>query len=189
MEQLELILKQKTSGTLNQVKTRYGTLISYMLIVILVTLIFSGFTPWLMGQEAQVYSWPTTVDRALNMLVMVLLALTFIFFYWLKYTAMEVAFDGEDIKQAVKKNIEKLRRSLRHEVLFVITLFLGWVTIARFHSQASGYGDFWDILHVDILLAIGALAVFLGSYLIVRYRQYKKYISELTGYLEEFEKV
>lgn len=188
MEQLELILKQKTSGMLNNVKTRYGTLISYMLVVIFPTLIFSGFLPWLLGQKVPVYTWPTTLDRALNMLVFIFIALTFVFFYWLKYTAMEVAFDGEDIKQAVKKNIEKLRGSLRHEVLFVITLFFGWATIARFHSQVAGYGDFWDILHLDILLAIGAMAVFLGVYLVVRYREYKKYISELKGYLEEFEK-
>lgn len=188
MEQLEVILKQKTSGMLSNVKTRYGMLISYMLIGIFFTLIFIGFVPWLTGQEVPVYTWPTTLDRALNMLVIVFLALTFIFFYWLKYAAMEAAVDGEDIKQAVKKNIEKLRRSLGHEILFVITLFFGWVTIARFHSQVAGHGDFWDILHLDILLAIGALAVFLGVYLIVRYRQYKKYISELKGYLEEFEK-
>jgi len=188
MEQLELILKQKTSGMLNKVKTRYGMLISYMLIAIFFSMILSGFTPWLMGQEGSVYTWPTTLDRALNMLVSVFLALTFIFFYWLKYTAMEVVFDGEDIKQAVKKNVQKLRRSLAHEVLYVLALFFGWVTIARFHSQVAGYGDFWDILHMDILLAIGALVVFLGVYLIVRYREYKKYISELKGYLEEFEK-
>ena len=188
MEQLELILKQKTSGILNHVKTRYGRLISYMLVIIFPTLIVSGFLPWLLGQEVPVYTWPTTLDQALNMLVIVFFSLTFVFFYWLKYTAMEVAFDGEDIKQAMKKNIGKLRRSLRHEVLFVITLFFGWVTIARSHSQVSGYGDFWDILHLDILLAIGAMVVFLGGYLIVRYREYQKYISELEGYLEEFEK-
>ena len=188
MEQLEWILKQKTSGLLNKVKTRYGMLISYMLIAIFFMLIFIGFIPWLTGQDVPVYTWPTTLDRALNMLVSVFLALTFIFFYWLKYIAMEATFDGDDIKHGVKKSIEKLRRSLRHEVLFVITLFFGWVTIARFHSQVTGHGDFWNILHLDILLAIGALAVFLGVYLIVRYRQYKKYISELKGYLEEFEK-
>ncbi len=188
MEQLELILKQKTVGMLNTVKTRYGRLISYMLIIIFVTLIVSGFLPWLMGQDVPVYVWPTTVDRALNMLVSIFLALTFVFFYWLKYTAMEATFDGEDIKQAVEKSIAKLRRSLRHEILFVIALFFGWLTIARFHAQVAGHGDFWDILHLDIILAIGALVVFLGSYLVVRYRAYKKYISELKGYLEEFEK-
>ena len=188
MEQLELILKQKTSGMLNQVKTRYGVLISYMLIVTSFTLILSGFVPWLTGQDVPVYSWPTTLDRALNALVIVLMALTFVFFYWLKYTAMETAFDGENIKQALKMNIEKLRRSLAHEVLFVIALFLGWATIARFHSRIGGHGDFWDILHLDILLAFGAMVLFLGAYLFVRYRQYKKYISELQGYLEEFEK-
>jgi len=188
MEQLELILKQKTSGILNHVKTRYGRLISYMLVIIFPTLILSGFLPWLFGQDVPVYRWPITLSQALNMLVIVFLALTFVFFYWLKYTTMEVAFGGEDIKQGVKKSIEKLGRSLRHEVLFGITLFFGWVTIARSHAQVSGYGDFWDILHLDILLAIGAMVVFLGVYLIVRYREYKKYILELKGYLEEFEK-
>ena len=80
MEQLELILKQKTSGMLNNIKTRYGILISYMLIGVFFTLIFIGFAPWLMGQDVPVYTWPTTLDRALNMLVIVFLALTFVFF-------------------------------------------------------------------------------------------------------------
>src|SRR5690606_36165130 len=77
MEQLELILKQKTSGLLNTVKAKYGSLISYMLIGIFFTLIFIGFVPWLTGQDVPVYTWPTTLDRALNMLVSVFLALTF----------------------------------------------------------------------------------------------------------------
>lgn len=188
MDQLELILKQKTSGMLSHVKTRYGTLISYMLVGIFFSLIFIGFVPWLTGQDVPVYTWPTTLDRALNMLVILLLAMTFVFFYWLKYTAMEAAVSEEDVIHTVKKNLEKLKRSLRHEVLFVVVLFFGWVTIARFHSQVAGHGDFWHILHLDILVAIGALAVLLGGYLIVRYKQYQKYILELKGYLEEFEK-
>jgi hypothetical protein len=189
MAQLELILKQKTSGMLNKVKNRYGKLISYMLVGVFFTMIVIGFIPWLTGQDVPVYTFPTTLDRALNMLVSLSLGMTFVFFYWLKYTAMETEFDGEDIKQAVKQNIGKLKRSLRHEVMFVIALFFGWLTIARFHSQVAGHGYFWDIFHLDILLAIGALAVLLGIYLIVRYNLYRKYMAELKGYLDEFEKV
>ncbi len=188
MEQLEIMLKQKTSGLLNNVKKNYGSLISHVLVAIMSTLVLSGFAPWLMGQEGPVYRWPTTLDRALSMLVMAGLTLTFILFYWIKYTAMETEFIGEDIKQALKKNIERLRNSLKQEVLYVTALFFGWVTIARFHSQVSGYGEFWDILHNDILLAIGSLAILLIAYLVVRYRQYGKYIHELREYLEEYDK-
>jgi hypothetical protein len=188
MEQLEIMLKQKTSGLLNNVKKNYGSLISHVLVAIMFTLVLSGFAPWLMGQEGPVYRWPTTPDRALNMLVIAGLVLTFIFFYWIKYTAMETAFIGTDIKQTLQKSIEKLRNSLIHEVLYVTALFFGWVTIARFHSQVAGYGEFWDILHIDILLAIGSLAILLIVYLVVRYRQYRKFIHELREYLEEYDK-
>jgi len=188
MEQLEIILKQKTSGLLNNVKKNYSSLISRVLVAILVTLVLSGFAPWLMGQEGPVYRLLTTPDRVLSMLVIVGLALTFIFFYWIKYRSMETAFIGTDIKQTLQKNIVKLRNSLIHEVLYVTTLFFGWVTIARFHSQVAGYGEFWDILHTDILLAIGSLAILLIGYLVVRYRQYRKYIDELREYLEEYNK-
>lgn len=188
MEQIEMILKQKTSDLVNKVKTSYESLISYVLVSIAFSLVFMGFIPWLLGQDGPVYHWPTTFDRALNMLVIVVLGLTFIFFYWVKYKAIATVFEGPDIKQGLIRNIEKLRNAFMHEVIYVIALFMGWFTIARFHSQVAGYGEFWDILHPDILLAIGAMTIFLGSYLIVRYRLYKKYISELKGYLEEFEK-
>jgi hypothetical protein len=188
IEQLEIMLKRKTSGLFNNIKKNYGTLISYVLVAIMFTLVLSGFTPWLMGQEGPVYTWPTTLDRALSMLVIAGLALTFILFYWIKYTAMEATFIGTDIKQVLQKNIEKLRNSLIHEVLYVTALFFGWVTIARLHSQVGGHGKFWDILHRDILLAIGSLAMLLIGYLVVRYRQYRKYIHELKEYLEEYDK-
>jgi len=187
MEQLEHILKQKTAGALNSVKGKFGVLISYALISVMVTVLLSGFAPWLMGNEGPIYAWPTTFDRVLNLLVALLLTLTFIFFYWLKYTAMETGFEGQDIRNALGNNIKKLRRSLRHEVWFVVILFFGWVAIARAHSQVAGYGNFMDIFRADVLLAIGALAVFLGAYLLVRYRHYVKYIKELNSYLEEFE--
>lgn len=188
MEQLEIILKQKTSGLLNNVKNNYGSLISYVLVAMMFTLVLCGFAPWLMGQEGPVYSLPTTLDRALNVLVIALLGLTFTFFYWIKYTAIETAFIGTDIKQTLQKSIEKLKSSLIHEVLYVTALFFGWVTIARFHSQVAGYGEFWDILHNDILLSIGSLAILLFIYLVVRYRQYTKYIHELREYFEEYDK-
>ena len=188
VEQLEIMLKQKTSGVLNNVKKNYGSLISYVLVAIMFTLILSGFAPWLMGQEGPVYRWPTTLDRALTMLVIAGLALTFIFFYWIKYTAMETEIIGTDIKQTLQMNIEKLRNSLIHEVLYVTALFFGWMTIARFHSQVAGHGEFWDILHNDILLAIGSLAILLIVYLVVRYRQYRKHIHELREYVEEYDR-
>jgi hypothetical protein len=187
MEQLQSILKEKTSGVLTAVKTNYEKLISFMLVSIIGTLAVSGFLPWLMGQEGPIYAWPTTVDRVLNVLVILLISITFIFFYWIKYTDVKTVVDTQELKGALSGSIKKLKRSFRQEVFFIIFLFIAWTSIGRFHSEFSGHGNFWDIFRADILLAIAALAILLGTYLFFRFRHYKRYIDELQQYLAEFD--
>jgi hypothetical protein len=188
MEQLELMLKEKTVGVLHNVKNKYGSMISYLLIGACVTIVVMGFLPWLMGNDGPVYAWSTTLDRALNMLVAMLIIFSFLFFYWARYNAAETVVDGQDLRLALEKSIQKLKRSFKQEVAFVVILFFAWMIIARFHSQVAGHGDFWDIFRIDILVAIAALAALLGIYLVHRFRQYRSYIQELEEYLAEYDK-
>src|SRR5688572_25239450 len=102
MEQLETMLRQNAGGVLAVVKKKYGSLISYFFIVSACTLVLVGFFPFLMGQDAPVYAGPTTLDRALNMVVVLLIGLSGGFFYWIRYQAAETAVGGKELRQALQ---------------------------------------------------------------------------------------
>lgn len=189
MEQLQSILKSKASGMLLDIKKRYEATISYVFVGTIAGLLLSGFIPWIAGKEGPVYSLPTTVNYALNALVFVLIGFTIIFFYWKKYTSLQTNISGKDVKTTLMEYVLRLRRSLRQEIAFVVSLTLGWFVVARMHSQFAGNGDFWNIFSVDIFIAIILLFTLSGGYLFYKISQYRKCIKELQGYLTEYEEL
>lgn len=187
MEQLKSILEAKASGTLTSLRRKYEQTVSYVLVATMGTVILSGFMPWILGKEGTVYVLPTTLDRALNALVMVMIGLTIVYFYWRKYTTQQTVLSGDDLQESLSESILYLKRSLRQEIIFVVGLTAGWFTVARGHSQFAGYGQFWDIWRTDVLLAVMLLISMGAVYLLYRIREYNKYITEFKGYLSEYE--
>lgn len=186
MEQLQIILKEKTAGVMSSVKKRYEATISYVLTGTVGTLVLVGFVPWLLGVDGPIYNLPTSLNQALNIIVVLLLGLSIVFFYWIKYTSMEQFLDSQDMKSTLSRSIQKLKKSNNQEIFFTVSLTLAWMTIARMHSHFAGYGNFWDILRFDILLSFLVAVALVGYYLVKRTGQYRMLIQELQEYLKEY---
>lgn len=189
MEQIQSILREKTSGVLVNVKKKYEVVISVVLLGILGNLLLSPFLPWVLGVDGPVYTLPTELGQLMSILVVTILGILIIFFYWLKYTSLETTIPRDDLRLTLSESIKKLKRSLWQEIYFFLALYVSFFMVARSQSQFMGYGDFWDIFRIDVMAALIIGLVLIGYYLFRKVRQYKKYIQELKAYLAEFEEV
>lgn len=182
MEQLQVILKKKTSGVLFKVKKKYEKIISILFIGLFANIMISPFLHWILGEEGPVFRMPSL----LPLLTIIILCMIILIFYWIKYISFNPNIVEDDLKTSLTENILNLKRSFRHEAWFLITLFVGLFIAGRSTSQAEGNGDFWDIFRTDIMLSIFAGCLLFAFALLLRSKQYKKNISELEGYLSEF---
>lgn len=187
MEQIQGILREKTSGVLANVKKKYESIISIVLISLLGNLLLSPFLPWLLGVDGPIFSLPTELGRVLSLLVVLSLGIAIVFFYWLKYTSVSTTLTSHDMKTILAENIKKLEKSMRHEIYFCLGAFITLFVVARSQSQWMGYGDFWDIFRTGILVALLAAISLIGYYLFYKIKQYQQHIRELKQYLAEFD--
>ena len=185
MEQLQAILRTKTSGTLAGVKEKYARIISLLTIGLLLNVLISPFLHFLLGDDGPVFR--LTVGGLLSLVTLLVVGLLVIFFYWRKYKQLEGNAVDENLKKALMDNINRLRRSLRQEIYFIVALFAGVFILARGASQYLGNGDFGDIFHIDILLSMLAGLSIMAFYIYKRVSAYQKNIVELQKYLSEFE--
>lgn len=100
---------------------------------------------------------------------------------------MPVNTVSTDLKVTLSQNINSLKKSLKQEVVFIITLFAILFISARITSQYLGNGAFGDIFHTDIMLALGAAVLMFAFYVYKRLSFYKRNIDELKQYLNEYE--
>ncbi len=185
MEQLQAILRTKTSGTLAGVKEKYSRIISLLTIGLLINVLISPFLHFLLGDDGPVFR--LTVGGLLSLVTLLVVGLFVIFFYWRKYKQLEGNAVDENLKKALMDNINRLRQSLRHEIYFIVALFAGVFILAREASQYLGNGDFGDIFHIDILLSMFVGLSIMAFYIYKRVSAYQKNIAELKKYLSEFE--
>ena len=185
MEQLQAILKTKTSGTLAGVKEKYARIISLLTIGLLLNVLISPFLHFLLGDDGPVFR--LTVGGLLSLVTLLVGGLLVIFFYWRKYKQLEDNAVDENLKKALIDNISGLRRSLKQEIYFIVALFAGIFILARGVSQYLGNGDFGDIFHLDILLSMLVGVSIMAFYIYKRVSAYQKNIAELKKYLSEFE--
>ena len=185
MEQLQLILQQKTTGTLTGMKKKYEKIISFLLVGIFLNVLISPFLHFLLGEEGPVFR--LTFSGLLSLLTVVVMGLIVVFFYWTKYTALKTSLTPEDLKLSLSENIAGLKKSLKQEVYFIGALFVIIFILGRMTSQYLGHGSFGDIFHLDILLAMLALISMMGFYIYKRATVYKKNIQELQNYLAELD--
>ena len=183
MEQLQLILRKKTSGLLAGMKKKYESIISVLLVGMFANILISPFLHWILGDEGPVFRMPSL----LPLLTIIILCMLVLIFYWIKYISFKTIIVEHDLKNSLKENIQSLKRSFKHEVWFLIVLFIGLFIAGRSTSQAEGNGLFWDIFRTDILLSLLAGCVLLAVVLFLRSGYYKRNIKELEGYLSEFE--
>lgn len=185
MEQLQFILKEKTSLTLSGMKKKYEKLITLLIIGVIANIIVSPFLHFLLGDDGPVFR--LTYSGLLSIMTLVVICLVVIFFYWIKYRSMPVTTIDTDLKITLSQNIGGLKRSLKQEVIFIIALFATLFVVGRMTSQYLGNGDFGDIFHTDIMLAIGAGVLMFAFYLYKRVKFYNHNINELQQYLKEYE--
>jgi hypothetical protein len=184
MEQLQSILKEKTSGTLKGMKKKYERLISFLLFGILLNVLINPFLHFLLGEEGPVFR--ITYGGLLSLITLIVICIIVVFFYWLKVISLKTESPDGELKSVLIKQINSLNRSLRQEIYFITAIFVFLFIIGRATSEYLGNGSFWDIFHQDILLAILAAICMLGFYIYKRVSFYKKNIHEFQKYLDEF---
>jgi hypothetical protein len=183
MEQLHLILKEKTAGVMINVKKKYETIISMVMMGMFLNILISPFLHWLLGDPGPVFRMPSL----LSLLTIITACLVILIFYRIKYISLKTTVAVDDLKLALTDNIDQLKRSFKYEVQFLIALFILLMIIARMQSQYRGNGDFGDIFRLDIMLSILAGCALLTFGLLRRKRQYDRNIAELQQYLNELE--
>jgi hypothetical protein len=184
MEQLQLMLQEKSAGALTGIKKKYEKIISLLLVGILLNVVVSPFLHFLLGDDGPVFR--ITFGGLVSLATIVVLGLVVILFYWLKYTNLETTLPATNLKSSLITSIAGLQKSMRQEIYFIISLFLILFISARFSSEYLGHGSFWDISHPDILLALLTAVILFGFYIFKRVLFYKKHIRELQQYLAEF---
>jgi hypothetical protein len=183
MEQLQLILKEKTSGVLVKVKKKYEAIISMILAGTFLNILLSPFLHWLLGEPGPVMRMPPL----LSLLTVIMICLIILFFYWMKYISLKTTIPADDLKLTLAEKIRELKQSFKHELYFLSVLFVVLFIIGRMVSQYNGNGNFEDIFRTDILLAMLGATLLLVFGLVRRKKQYDSNIHELKQYLSEFE--
>ncbi len=185
MEQLELILKTKTTGVMELVKSKYQFGVSVILFGIIANILLSPFLHWLLGEPGPIFRIPT-VNQFFSLITIVLFFLVAIGFYWIKFTSMQINLDGENVKEMLLKNIQQLKKSWKQEVVFILLFFVVLIATARAESHFLGKGNFGDIFTMDIMFSI--LICFSGILGIIKFRSlhYNKNIKELKILLAEY---
>ena len=182
MEQLQYILKEKTTATLSGMKKKYEKVITLLLIGVIINIILSPFLHFLLGDDGPVFR--LTYSGVFSIITFVMICLVVILFYWVKFKSTQVI--NANLEVTLSQNIVSLKSSLKREVIFIIALFFMLFIIGRMTSQYLGNGAFGDIFHTDILLAIGAGVLMFAFYVYKRVKFYNRNISELQQYLNEY---
>ncbi|MDB5262833.1 MAG: hypothetical protein JWQ14_2114 [Adhaeribacter sp.] len=185
MEQLKLMLQEKSSGTLTGMKKKYEKIISLLMVGILLNVLVNPFLHFLLGDEGPVFR--ITLGGLLLLVTVVVFGLIVIFFYWLKYTTLKTVISASNLKESLTENIARFKKYLKQEISFILALFGALFICGRLSSEYLGNGKFWDIWHQDIVLAMLAAGSIMGFYIYKRARAYKKNIRELQQYLAEFD--
>lgn len=186
MEQLKLILKERTTKTLTGLKKKYERIISLLIGGIFLNVLINPFLHFLLGEEGPIFR--ITFGGLLSLLTVVLVCLVVVFFYWFKYTSLDIDVPDRDIRTTLGKKIKSLKRSYRQEVIFIMAVFTLLFILARVTSQYLGNGDFLDIFHIDILLAMLAALAIMCFYIYKRSITYKRNIRDLEHLLNQFER-
>jgi hypothetical protein len=184
-EQLQVILRKKTSGLLVNIKKKYETIISILLVGMFANILISPFLHWILGEEGPVFRMPSL----LPLLTIIIMCMIILMFYWIKYISFKTNIVENDLKNSLRENIQSLKRSFKQEACFLIALFIGLFIAGRSTSQAEGNGDFWDIFRADILISLFTGCLTIAFALFMRSKYYKKNIKELQEYLSEFDEV
>ena len=182
MEQLQYILKEKTTATLSGMKKKYEKIIKLLIIGVTANIILSPFLHFLLGDDGPVFR--LTYSGMFSIITFVVICLVVILFYWVKFKATQVV--NTNLEVTLSQNIVNLKASLKREVIFIIALFFMLFIIGRSTSQYLGNGAFGDIFHTDIMLAIGAGVLMFAFYMYKRVKFYNRNISELQQYLNEY---
>jgi len=184
MEQLQSILKEKTSGTLKGMKKKHERIITFLLIGILLNVLINPFLHFLLGDEGPVFR--ITFGGLLSLITIVAICIIVVFFYWIKVISIKTERPDGELKIVLTQHIKNLNRSLRQEIYFITAIFVFLFIIGRATSQYLGNGSFWDIFHQDILIAILAAICIFIFYIYKRASFYKKNILEFQKYLDDF---
>jgi len=184
MEQLQSILKEKTSSTLKGMKKKYERIITFLLIGILLNVLINPFLHFLLGDEGPAFR--ITFGGLLSLITIVAICIIVVFFYWIKVISIKTESPDGELKSVLIKQINNLNKSLRQEIYFITAIFIFLFIIGRGTSQYLGNGSFWDIFHQDILLAILAAIALMSFYIYKRITFYRKNIYEFQKYLDEF---
>ncbi|WP_460694279.1 hypothetical protein [Mucilaginibacter puniceus] len=184
MEQLQMILKEKTNLALSGMKFKYKRIVIMLSIGLLANALLQPFMHFLLGDGGPVFR--ITNAGLLSIITLISLGLVVLIFYWIKYRSVPVNTVNSNLQVTLSQNINGLKKSLKQEVVFIIALFVILFIVARITSQYLGNGAFGDIFHTDIMLALGAAVLMFAFYVYKRVKFYNRNISELQQYLNEY---
>lgn len=172
MQQIEAVLNGKALDMIASLKRKYERIISRMLVgMLLIVLVF----PFL----SDGFSYPGSVNGFAKAMFFYLVL---ILFYWAKLRSVNHLELSDQIKKRLEQLLLVLRANLRIERLFVVLFFVAFMIAGRFF-----YGHGLDgILKPEVVAGSGIAVLFTAFILNLISRNYKKQISELEEYLDEY---
>lgn len=174
MQNIQTILTGKAADMITSLKRKYekiiGTMLGGMLLIVLVF-------PFL----SDGFSWPGSVSGFAKAMFFYLIL---ILFYWAKLKTVNNLELSDHIKERLEQLLTMLNKNLRIELYFVAAFFVAFIVIGRFFY---GHG-LEGILKPEVIGGSVIAVAFTGLVLLLINRRYKKQISELEGYLGEYEK-
>ena len=108
--------------------------------------------------------------------------LVLILFYWAKLKSVSNLELSDHIKERLEQILTMLNKNLQIEFFFVLIFFAGFILVGRFFY---GHG-LEGIFKPEVVAGAGISVLFTGLMLFFINKHYKKHISELEGYLAEY---
>ncbi|MEJ7766422.1 MAG: hypothetical protein WKF89_01330 [Chitinophagaceae bacterium] len=172
MEQLQLILHQKTDDLVTVMKKKFEKIISIllggMLLFVLVSpLLTDGFT------------YPGSVNGFAKMMFFYLALLIF---YWQKLKSINHLQLSDHIKERLEQLLKMLKRNQKIEISFLVLFFVGLITIGRFF-YGKGLENLDD---KGVIIGFPLGLIFAGIMFYIIRKRYSKEIAELKTYLDEY---
>jgi hypothetical protein len=182
MEQLQLILKERTNDVMSGVRKKYNAII---LLAVIWTLGNNLLAPlldyWLKGGVGVIFS----EKKLLRFAVDALLCLLVVCFYRLKYAHLKNDVSADNLYVTLNTNIQYLKNSLKQEIYFIAGICFLFLIISVTLGAYEG-----KLPHTTgtVIIAIWAILILFGMALwliLKRKRYYKRNIAQLKHYLAE----
>lgn len=173
LNQLQLMLHNKTGDMLTRIRRRYEMIISCLLFSIV---IYALIHPVISDD----FNYPGSTSGFVKGMLLYMLVLLF---YWLKLVNINNLELSDLIRERLQQLLRLQKRSLGLEAGFIVLAFIGGPLVSRFVYHGKGFTDL-DDPGVRIAVPVGLLLMGVILYVIIK--RHRRNINELQGYLGEY---